>query len=254
VSAKPDLQSVFYPESRTGGFTDVDGTLAFYLRVNALVEPDSVVLDVGCGRGAHREDPVRVRREIRTFRGRCRRAIGLDVDETALENDAVDEVRLIRGPRWPVDDASIDVCVCDYVLEHVEDPMSFLRECARVLREGGHLCIRTINKWSYVGLAARLTPFRGHVAFIRRLAPLARTAADVFPATYRCNTQRELRAALQRCGFEASVFGHSPEPTYLEFSRFLYRFGVWYQRLAPRPIAVALHAFARKPVSTTGGS
>ena len=41
----------FYPESRFGGFTDVDGTIAFYARVHSQLTPSSVVLDVGCGRG-----------------------------------------------------------------------------------------------------------------------------------------------------------------------------------------------------------
>lgn len=39
----------FYPEARFGGFSDIDGTMAFYLRVNALLGCDSVVLDFGCG-------------------------------------------------------------------------------------------------------------------------------------------------------------------------------------------------------------
>ena len=37
----------FYPESRFGGFTDIDGTVAFYSRVNALVKPLYVVVDFG---------------------------------------------------------------------------------------------------------------------------------------------------------------------------------------------------------------
>src|SRR5438093_943558 len=46
-----DYKSLYYPESRFGGFTGVDGTLAFYIRVNSLIDSSSVVLDVGCGRG-----------------------------------------------------------------------------------------------------------------------------------------------------------------------------------------------------------
>ncbi len=72
-----------YQESRFGGFTDVDGTVAFYTRVHALLEPSFVVLDVGCGRGAYGTDPVRVRRELRIFKGKCRRIIGIDPDEQA---------------------------------------------------------------------------------------------------------------------------------------------------------------------------
>ncbi len=42
----------FYPESRFGGFSDLDGTVAFYGRIQALLAAGMTVLDVGCGRGA----------------------------------------------------------------------------------------------------------------------------------------------------------------------------------------------------------
>ena len=40
-------ETIYYPETSYGGFTGVDGTMAFYLRVNALIEPSSHVLDFG---------------------------------------------------------------------------------------------------------------------------------------------------------------------------------------------------------------
>jgi len=58
-------RSRFYPESRFGGFSDVDGTVAFYARVQAILTPESVVLDVGCGRGAGlQDDRVEYRRDL----------------------------------------------------------------------------------------------------------------------------------------------------------------------------------------------
>lgn len=48
-----DNKERFYPEARFGGFTDIDGTIAFFNRVNSLIETSSVVLDVGCERGAY---------------------------------------------------------------------------------------------------------------------------------------------------------------------------------------------------------
>lgn len=39
---------IYYPESKFGEFTDIDGTIVFYTRVNALAQPSSVVLDLGC--------------------------------------------------------------------------------------------------------------------------------------------------------------------------------------------------------------
>lgn len=60
----------FYPESRFGGFSDLDGTVAFYGRIQALLDAGMTVLDVGCGRGAGlMEDPVAYRRRLHDLRG-----------------------------------------------------------------------------------------------------------------------------------------------------------------------------------------
>ena len=48
----------FYPESKFGCFTDVDGSIAFFSRVNSLLKSNFVVLDVGCGRGASFDDDI----------------------------------------------------------------------------------------------------------------------------------------------------------------------------------------------------
>jgi SAM-dependent methyltransferase len=239
------LQERHYPESRFGDFTDVDGTIAFYVRVDELLPPDGVALDVGCGRGTQGDDPIRTSRSLRTLRGRCRRVIGLDVDAEAAANPFVDEFRAIEGDRWPVETGSVDLCVADFVLEHVDDPERFVAESARALRPGGHLCVRTINAWSYLGLASRLVPNRLHPRLLGRVQP-ARRADDVFPVRYRCNSLRRLRAVLDRHGFDAAVYGYEAEPDYLAFSPLAYRLGVWHERLAPSAIRVGIHAFARR--------
>src|SRR2546422_991874 len=81
VSRAARLIGPHYPEVKFGGFTDVDGTIAFYTRVNALIGASSTVLDVGCGDGAYATDPVAIRRTVRVLKGRCRRVIGIDVDK-----------------------------------------------------------------------------------------------------------------------------------------------------------------------------
>ncbi|HEX9617275.1 MAG TPA: hypothetical protein VGA03_07640, partial [Anaerolineales bacterium] len=98
-----NFKSLYYPESRFGGFSNVDGTVAFYNRVNALVQPSSVVVDVGCGRGAYVEDPVPYRLQLRILKGKCQKVIGIDVDPKGKENPYIDEFRLIEGSRWPVE-------------------------------------------------------------------------------------------------------------------------------------------------------
>jgi SAM-dependent methyltransferase len=235
----------WYPERRFGGFTHVDGTVAFYTRVNSLLLPTSVVLDLGCGRGAASEDPVTWRRELQLFRDKCARVLGADVDPSASSNPNIDEFHLIEAGRVPLPDESVDVCVADFVVEHVEDVDVFFAESARVLKPGGYLCIRTPNVWSYMGVASRLVPTRLHSRVLGRVQA-ERKEEDIFPTVYRCNSVGKLRAALTRHGLEAVVQTQEPEPAYLSFSGVLYALGVFHQRHAPRAFRRMLVAYAQK--------
>ncbi len=235
----------FYPETAFGGFSRADGTVAFYVRVNALVDSTSTILDVGCGRGEYAEDPVEHRRRLRDLRGKGAQVIGIDRDPTAATNPCVDTFRLIDSSRWPVDDETIDVCLVDNVLEHAEEPDDLLRECRRVLTPGGHLCIRTPNARGYATALARLIPNAAHAAVLKKVQ-VGRREIDVFPTLYRCNTPHRLRKALARTGFTGSVFGHGAEPSYLEFSRVAYALGVAYSYAVPPSLQNTLFAFATR--------
>lgn len=236
----------WYPESRFGGYSDADGTIAFYTRVRSLLQPQTVVVDVGCGRGAFRDDPVPFRRELRTLKGHCRMVIGLDLDPDAAENPYLDEFRrLPAGGSFPLDDASADLIVSDSVVEHIQDPGFFFDECARILRPGGIICIRTPNALSYLGLVARVVPNRLHARILTRVQE-RRKAKDVFPTVYRCNSVWSLRRYLRASGFDPVVYTHEAEPSYFAFSRLAYALGVAHQRYAPRLLRLTLFAFAQK--------
>jgi ubiquinone/menaquinone biosynthesis C-methylase UbiE len=244
------LLDEFYPEARFGGFSRVDGTIAFFSRVNALLSKEFTALDVGCGRGEYAEDPVPFRRNLRILRGKCKRVIGIDVDSNASTNPYVDSFEHIRSKHWPIEDNSIDVCVCDHVVEHVEDVSGFLSECCRVLKNGGYLCIRTPNAFSYVAVAARLISNRYHAKVLTKVQE-RRKPEDIFPTVYRCNTRARLKAALTEAGFvDCIVYAHEAEPSYLNFSKTFYWFGVLHQRLSPSFIKPILFAFARKVLAS----
>ena len=235
----------FYPESFFGGFTQADGTVAFYSRVNALIEPSFVLVDFGCGRGQHAEDEVSVRRRLQCFKGRVAKVIGLDVDSAGQTNPTIDEFRkLLPDQDWPVEDKSVNLVLCDSVLEHLAAPESFFEQACRVLVDGGYLCIRTTNVLSYVGIGSRLVPNRWHSGLLARLQK-SRREEDVFPILYRCNTIRAIRRQMSKHGFRAVVYGHTSEPSYLRFSKLAYTLGVLHQRLAPSAWGLTIFAFGQ---------
>ena len=235
----------FYPEADFGGFSRVDGTIAFYNRVNALLQPSDIVLDVGCGRGSFMDLSRSYSQGLRMLKGKCKKVIGIDVDPAGFENKAVDEFYLIQSSRWPLEDNAVDLCVSDFVMEHLEKPKEFLAECWRILKPGGYLCLRTPNKWGYVALAAMLIPKKMHHSFLKKAQP-ERETRDVFPAFYRCNTIFKMKAEMEKAGFAAVVYGTEAEPAYFGFSKILYGLAKFYHKIVPEILSTCLFGFGRK--------
>jgi SAM-dependent methyltransferase len=200
---------------------------------------------VGCGRGSHAEDSVDIRRQLRVLKGKVARVIGIDPDPSAITNSIIDEFRLIEADEWPVNAKSVDLIVCDNVLEHLKTTEPFFSEARRVLKPNGYLCLRTPNKWSYIATLARLIPNDLHQTVLARVQE-GRRDAEVFPTFYQCNTQAKLRRMLTRYKFDSVVYGYESEPRYLSFSRSCYWLGVLHQRFAPAFLRSVLLAFAQR--------
>ena len=237
-------KEIFYPESRFGGLTDIDGTIVFYTRVNSLLNPAFTVLDVGCGRGVGREDPIEISRNLRKLRGKVKKVFGIDVDRAARDNPFIDEFLLLDGDSWPLDDNTIDLLVCDHVMEHIAAPDTFFYEARRVLRNNGYICIRTSNTWNYIAVFSRLIPNRYHSKIMPKVQS-CRKEEDIFPAVYRCNSIRRIKAMMDQQGFDSVVYGYEPEPNYLSFSKFAYRLGALHQRFAPGFLKPTIFAFGK---------
>lgn len=237
-------KELFYPEARFGGFTDIDGTIAFFNRVNSLLAPSFTVLDVGCGRGSYGNDPVQLRKKLRILKGKVSKLVGIDVDHAAQENPYIDEFRIIKDDHWPIESDSINLIVCDHVLEHIDNPDLFFSETRRTLKDGGYFCLRTPNRWSYIGIAANLIPNKFH-SNVTSVVQEGRKEEDVFPTFYRCNSISRIKNMMKQHGFEAVVYGFEAEPSYLSFSKSAYWLGVLHQRFAPRFLKPVIFAFGK---------
>lgn len=106
------------------------------------LRPDSSVVDVGCGEGAH---------ALRLATHFGVRVLGIDPVQRHLDlarearrgafPDIADRVSFERGTadRLPVPDSSVDLVWCRDVMVHVDDPYAVFDEFARVLRPGGYV-------------------------------------------------------------------------------------------------------------------
>lgn len=102
------------------------------------IQPEEVVIDLGCGVGDYTK-------ALRTY---TRHIAGYDRDVTAAKRKypGVNFFELDFAKSMPLPDSSVDKIVSINVIEHLSDWDFFLRECRRVLRPGGLVAFSTANK------------------------------------------------------------------------------------------------------------
>lgn len=192
----------------------------FRNRILARLRPDSVLLDLGAGRGF---------RPAMDFRGCAARICGVDPDPCVLENRCLDEAKVLEGAAIPYPDATFDLVVSDNVLEHLDDPVAVFREVLRVLKPGGLFLAKTPNRWHYVPVLAAVTPETFHKFYNEKLG---RKAEDTFPTRYRANSERAIKRIAGEAGLEVVEVEHfEGRPDYLRISAPTYLAGWLYERV-----------------------
>src|SRR5918912_1002032 len=95
--------------------------------------PDAVLVDLACGGGLMAPHVARL----------GYRHVGVDLGVQGLRLAREHGVLAVRGSvlAVPLADRCADVVLAGEVLEHVEDDVGVLAECARLLRPGGFLVI-----------------------------------------------------------------------------------------------------------------
>lgn len=215
------LKRKYYPDDSK------DGTLIFYDWLRRYVKRDFTVLNVGAGPTADRK--------VKSLKGEVRRVIGVDIDNAILGNKNLDEAIVVEKDRLPFSDNYFDLVWADFVMEHVDDPIGFLREVNRVLKPGASFFFRTPNKFHYVSLIGRLSPYWFHELVANRARQLAPEAHKPYPTYYRLNSRKHISGFARLAGFRhIEVNFVEAEPSYLVFHPVAFRIGVTYERLVMR--------------------
>jgi 2-polyprenyl-6-hydroxyphenyl methylase/3-demethylubiquinone-9 3-methyltransferase len=108
--------------------------------------PGALLVDLACGGGLMAPHVARL----------GYRHVGVDLGRPGLELARTHGVLPVRGSvtAVPLADGCADVVVAGEVLEHVEDDVAVLAECARLLRPGGTLVLDAIAATRLAGLVA----------------------------------------------------------------------------------------------------
>lgn len=228
-----------------GGFTENDGTIDFYLRVNSLITNTSIVIDFGAGRGAwYEDDKCKTRRDMRLLKGKVDQLIAVDVDEAVFSNKSSDKQILIKDGKLDIELNSADLIVADFVLEHIDNPSEFFRQVDSRLKSGGWFCARTPHKYCYVALIASLVKNSLHAKLLSLVQP-ERKEIDVFPTRYKLNQMKDIKSTFN--GWENFSFIYRAEPGYYFGNKFVFKLMLLLQRIMPSFLCGNLFVFVKKP-------
>ena len=167
--------------------------------VGLLPAAGRATLDIGCGEG-------RVGRELARA---GHRVYGVDTSPTlarlAREAGGYEEVLCVGAGALPFDDGMFDLAIAFMSLHDMDDPGAAVREAARVLVDGGRLCVAIVHPLNrpaavldtYFEAQAVATPIeRGGLAmtFEEAARPLETYAAAITGAGFVIEELREPRA------------------------------------------------------------
>lgn len=217
-----------YRAARPGWMSSGD---QFDLVVRKHLTADSAVLDLGCGRAGG----------IERFWREARIAVGLDPDLGSLTaRPAGMPVMQGGGEHLPFADASFDMVVSVWVLEHLEAPETVFAEVARVLKPGGHFIFLTPNALNPLVFGNRV----GQVApwLQKQLVSnvYGRDGSDTFVVRYRANTSSRIKEIAAAAGFDVAELKVIADPTYVAFNALLFKAAMLSDRMLPAGLGVHL--------------
>jgi SAM-dependent methyltransferase len=185
-----------------------DATGAFHQAVEACLPERGAILDLGCGD----------HRALACHRTPDRQVWGVDfAAHPRLEHREFFR-ELAPDGAIPFPDDSFDVVAALWVVEHVAEPESFLREVARVLKPGGCFVALTADARHYVTWMIRLLQTLPHAVTQRIVFRLyGRPPADTHPTCFRLNTPGRIDRTAALTGLSRTELRRFANPNYLSF-------------------------------------
>ncbi|MFQ5901332.1 MAG: bifunctional 2-polyprenyl-6-hydroxyphenol methylase/3-demethylubiquinol 3-O-methyltransferase UbiG [Thermodesulfobacteriota bacterium] len=132
------------PEGSLKSLHEINPLRFSYVRDNVDSLEGRKVLDVGCGGGLLAEE----------FAKEGALVTGIDIAPTALDAAKAHaeksglkvDYRLTLPCDMIEEGGSYDILACMEVFEHVDNVGAFVKDCSRLLKDGGHLFFSTLNK------------------------------------------------------------------------------------------------------------
>ena len=238
-------ENTFNPgKNLLGGYHELDGTIEFYGRINAILKKSDSVLDLGAGRGSwYSTDDCSYRREIHDLKKKVKYLVGIDIDDAVLENPTTHKNLTMSENKIPLEGNSMDIIVADWVLEHVQNPNEFISEIDRVLKPGGIFCARTPHKYKYVSLFASLIKNKIYLKLLKFIQP-QRKERDIFPTAYKLNTLQTIRRKFKN--YKDFSYLYTSHPSYYAENQILFKLFAFFHKVLPAVMVSEIFVFSQK--------
>jgi len=185
-------------------------------------------LDIGCGGGIALDvnAPARIREQADEL-------WGLEPDEKMPKPAHVTHYQHALMETAQVPENYFDLAYSCLVMEHVADPMGFMKAVYRALKPGGEYFFMTMNARHYfVKIAGTLKTLKLDEVMLRVARGKQLVEEYHYPVQYKFNDERSINDVCRACGFE------QPRYAYIEF----HGPGAYF----PGPSKVLLHALNKK--------
>ncbi len=205
-------------------------TEVYEREVRGCLSPQSLVLDVGCGRGG----------VLERLHGEAALAVGVDPDVFSLMEHRAPAVKRVAAlaEALPFADGTFHLVIASWVLEHLAHPAAAFAEIARVLRRGGRFVFLTPNVCHPVAMVNWLMSGSLQALLVPRL--YGRAVEDTFVAHYRANSPDAIERLARASGLRRVSLHLIEDPTYLAFGGIAFRLSILAERMLPRRCKIHL--------------
>lgn len=162
-------------------------------KIFPLIKDSQIVLDAGCGRW----NRMFINRKSCCW-------VGSDTNFYSVKNNKLINFGIVCDiQQQGFKDETFDLIVANDVVEHLENPKSFINASYKMLKKNGYLVIATPNRNSLYGLLVERTPYWLKQNLFKIIFRV--DCGNEFHY-YRLNTQDELKSTLLAYGFsEVSI-------------------------------------------------
>lgn len=201
-----------YPEFKTGGYF-------FRKYLKNYIHSNATILDAGCGDNGM----------ISEFKSLSGLIIGIDINENLLnKNNIVDKKIIGNLEQIPLDNNSVDIIVSEFVLEHLQNPITVFKEISRVLKPKGVFIFITPNVLNPIMTLSKILPYSWH-KLLRKI--LLKKREEAHPTYYKANTYGKLLKLARFSMFNNCQISRAGNLEYFGFCKPLVLLAIFFEKI-----------------------